>query len=67
MTTDAPLWAEIDARDWYAFVTSWGDGASAVVACGPDGAQRCYEADGETMTDALRRAMDLARAGEGMG
>lgn len=56
----------IDARGWVSMVTAWPlqRWASAVVAAGPDGAQRCYEAEADTEVEALSRAFHKARTAE---
>ena len=61
----------VERRGWLAMVTEWVTGpqprAMAVVACGPDGNQRCYEASSTTSTNALGMAIHKARAGEDFG
>lgn len=68
---DDALLDYVDGRGWLAMVTEWCVGpqprAMAVVACGPDGAQRCYEAAAETSTTALGMAIGKARSFEDVG
>ena len=68
---DDALLKYVDSRGWFAMVTERGAGpqphAMAVVACGPDGNQRCYEASSTTSTNALGMAIDKARAVEDFG
>lgn len=62
------LFDDVERRGWFAMVTEWQVGpqprAMAVVACGDDGAQRCYEAEAETEADALTKAIRAAELGE---
>jgi hypothetical protein len=68
---DDALLNYVDSRGWFAMVTEWLTGpqprAMAFVACGPDGAQRCYDAAAETSTAALGMAIGKARSIEDFG
>lgn len=68
---DDALLDYVDQRGWFAMVTEWQIGpqprAMAFVACGPDGEQRCYEAQSETSTTALGMAIHKARSIEDFG
>ena len=68
---DDALLDYVERRGWLAMVTEWRRGpqprAMAVVACGPDGEQRCYEASSTTSTNALGMAIRMARAVEDFG
>lgn len=61
------LMGDIDRRGWLAMATEaiYLPEPLAFVAVGPDGEQRCYEATGATVADALAAALALAIDAEG--